>query len=122
MATEYYIVKPEKRTLFYLGKHFSYLNGLADYKYKRHADWMEYDDYKEIMCDLILDNPCYFDYDTVTLRHLQELAIAIYDFCLDSPVYIDNDCSENFNNWLEFDDTNGICEIFEQVNNELGIE
>ena len=99
MATEYYIVKPATKQVFYLGKRISCLDGINNWQYKQQASWPEWECFEDIVFD-IQENARYFleGYSDATVGQIWDFANAIYEFC-DNAVYLDNDCSDNFVNW-----------------------
>ena len=72
MGTEYYLVKPEKREIFYLGKHFNGFSGINDYKYKEEADFIDYEDWEDFFFDTLRNNWDYFYGTELTLEEVSD--------------------------------------------------
>lgn len=110
MATEYYIVKPGSKELYYLGKHLRTFEGINDIRYRCSADYIRYENSHELMMEL-LDN---YDYDCgwMTIEQLQYLAHNIYEWC-NEPVILDNDCSDTFNNYNDYTETGSVLNVWE---------
>ena len=113
MATEYYIVKPATKQVFYLGKRISCLDGINNWQYKQQASWPEWECFEDIVFD-IQENARYFleGYSDATVGQIWDFANAIYEFC-DNAVYLDNDCSDNFVNWKDWETIDVFEDIFE---------
>ena len=62
MATEYYIVKPNKKQLFYLGKRISYLDGIPNRAYKE-ADYCTWETYTDVILDIQENSPYFLEGD-----------------------------------------------------------
>lgn len=73
MGIEYYLVKPEKKEVFYLGKHFTCPYGIANRAYKNKACFIDQDCFDDFLWDFLRDNSEYFN----DLK-LEDIKEAIY--------------------------------------------
>ena len=96
MGTEYYIVKPSTKEIFYLGKRIRFLDGVN----QTEAKYVEWECYHDCLEDLFLNNFYFFESD-YSLSQIYDFVEKLYNFC-DAPVYFDNDCSETFCNWKDY--------------------
>lgn len=104
MGTEYFLVKPSKSEIFYLGRHIHDLEGVQKWCYTKKADYISYENAKELFAEIILET----DYCTeeTTIGEVGKLALAIYEWC-DVPVYFDSDISGN-EEWKNYTETGSI--------------
>ncbi len=103
MGVEYYIVKPSKKQIFYLGRRISYLEGISNNI--KGADYASYENYQDVWLD-VFENSHYFLESNYELAQLNEFFYEIFEFC-DDKVYLDNDCNDNriWKDWEEIDKT-----------------
>ena len=105
MGIEYYLVKPEKKEVFYLGKHFTCPDGIADRNYKKEADYIDYDCWDDFLWDFLKDNS--FCFDDMTLENIKEAIYKVYEWCSDGKVYFDHDCNNN-REWTDWKETGSL--------------
>lgn len=120
MATEYYIVKPDKKQIFYLGKRVSELEGIPTFSIVGEAKYPEWEYWEDVVSD-IQENSRYFleGCSNSTVGQVWDFCYAIYEFC-DDKVYLDDDCNdENFKNWKDFQEINVFEKIFGEPTTEL---
>lgn len=101
MCTEYYIIKPSKKQIFYLGKRISHLDGIPCRQYKE-ADYCTWEDYEDVITDLRENSPYFFEGD-MYIDQIRNFTAAIFEFC-DDKVCLDNDCSETFSEYNDFEE------------------
>ena len=111
MATEYYIVKPKTKQVFYLGKRISYLDGLKDWRYSKKATFPTWECYEDLVFD-IYENAKYFleGHSDATVGQIWDFCSAIWDFC-DNEVYFDNDCNDDNLEWRDWQ----VIDVFEKI-------
>ena len=114
MGTEYFLVKPNKEEIFYLGKHMSCPYGVVNRTYHDNAQYIDYDCWDDFLWDFLRENADTFD--DVTLSTAKEIIYAIYQWCLDDKVYFDNDCREGIE-WANWKETGSLITLFEKFNN-----
>lgn len=112
MATEYYIVKPNKKEIFYLGKRISYLDGIPNTDHKIEPEYPTWECWEDALFDLESNNRSNFITPELTVGQVWDFCYALYEFC-DDKVYLDNDCSSNFNVWKDWKETDVFEQIFE---------
>lgn len=105
MGTEYYIVKPNKKQMFYLGKRISYLEGISC----KEPDWCTWEDYLDVFNDLHENSPYFFEND-LYIKQVYDFAQAILDFC-DDKVCLDNDCSSTFSQYKDYEEIDDYTDI-----------
>ena len=118
MGIEFYLVKPKKREIFYLGKHFNGFEGIVNFNHVQEARFLDYEDWGDFFWDTLRENFEYFLNCDIDLDDIQEIIYKIYDWCISDEVYLDNDCSENFNNWKNFKETASIVDILTDYHNK----
>ena len=117
MSTEYWIVNPRKKEIFYLGKHWDSLDGINQYTYKAKAEIPTWEDYHEVVLDLIGNN-CNYLQPTDTLGRINRMAYEIFQWCYGEEVYVDSDASDNCVNWSSWDETGDMLKIIEEYQRE----
>lgn len=110
MGTEYYLVKPNKKEIFYLGRRISCINGAPIWHYKKQADYASWECLDDVLMDLY-ENSRYFFEEDMTFRQVWDLCYDLFDWC-DDKVYLDNDCSENASIWLDWKETGSVFNYF----------
>lgn len=118
MATEYYIVKPEQKKIFYLGKRISCLEGLNEWSYLKKADYATWECWEDVVFDLQENSRYFLEGGDMTIGQMWDFCDAIYEFCNDK-VYLDNDCSDNFVNWKDWECEDVFDQIFDRPLTEL---
>lgn len=111
MSTEYYIVKPNKKKAFYLGKRISYLEGLSNTEPK----YPEWENWEDVVFDLQENSRYFLEAGDIKVGQVWDLCYAIYEFC-DDKVFLGNDCDEtdsitNYRNWKDFE----IIDVFDDI-------
>ena len=113
MGIEYYLVKPEKQEIFYLGKHIVCPEGI--HTFNQDAHWIDYYSFSEFFFDFLEDNLTEFLCMELTLEETRNVIYRIYDWCRDSKVYFDNDCNDRAP-WLNWKETGSLIDILEEIN------
>jgi len=106
MSTEYFVVKPKTKELFYLGKRISYLEKIPIWTYTQKADYVEWEDIDDVFLD-IYENSRYFLEGEMKIEQIWDACHALLEWC-DSPVYLDNDCNDENTEWREWKETGSI--------------
>lgn len=117
MGVEYYLVKPNKKEIFELGRHIQPFEGIA--KYPQEAAWTEYDYYKEFLLDMIETNGSIIG-EQYTYEEVCNFAYYLWEW-MDDKVYIATDC-DNEQEWQEFKVTGSVydyCESHITLEDEL---
>lgn len=111
MGTEYYIVKPKQKKIFYLGRRISYLCGITSWHESvlPIEQFCEWEGYEDVVADMN-ENCRYFLEQDLMVGQVWDFANAIYEFC-DDKVYLDNDCSPNFVNWKDWEEVDVYSDI-----------
>lgn len=118
MGTEYYIVKPEKKEIFYLGKNFSGFDKVPSMTYRRslnEAEYPDYEDWEEFFWSTLKENWNYFLNSDLKLAQVSGVIYQIYNWCASDKVILDHDCSETFNEWKDWKETGSITTILEKI-------
>ena len=118
MGTEYYIVKPEKKEIFYLGKHFSGFEGIPSSTYRKsinEAEYPDYEDWEEFFWSTLKENWNYFLNCDLKIDQVSNVLYQIYNWCASDKVIFDHDCSETFNEWKDWKETGSITTILERI-------
>lgn len=110
MGTEYYIVKPSTKQVFYLGRRISHLQGLCNWIFSKEARHAEWECFEDVVFDL-QENSRYFleGSSDITIGQVWDFCYQIYEFC-DAPVYMDNDCSDNLE-WREWEEIDYLSDL-----------
>lgn len=118
MGIEYFLVKPEKKEIFYLGKHFNGFNEIKSTKYYEsldRADYPSYEDWDDFFWDTLKENWLYFLHCELTLEQTSDLIHEIYEWCTSDKVILDNDCSPTAAIWKAWKETGDISAILENL-------
>jgi hypothetical protein len=124
MGTEYFLIKPEKEEVFYLGKHFNGFNKIPSMTYRvslQDASYPDYEDWDDFFWDTLRENWSYFMYCDLTLEKASDVIHKIYEWCISDKVILDNDCSSTASIWKDWKETGGITELLEKVHRKGGI-
>ena len=113
MGSEYYLIKPEKQEIFYLGKHMNCPEGI--HTFSQDAHWINYYSFNEFFFDFLEENLTEFLCMELTLEETRSVIYKIYEWCRDDKVYFDHDCNDEAP-WLEWKETGSLMEILEKVN------
>ena len=105
MGIEYYLVKPEKKEVFYLGKHFTCPYGIADRAYKNKACFIDQDCWDDFLWDFLRDNSEYFN--DLKLEDIKEAIYKVYEWCSNGKVYFDHDCNDD-REWTDWKETGSL--------------
>ena len=111
MGTEYYLVKPNKKEIFYLGKHMNCPEGITNAIYKDKAEYIGYDCFDDFFWDFFKENYEVFYETYFTLESIRSIIYEIYEWCQYDKVYWDNDCREK-TKWLEWKETGSLINTF----------
>lgn len=112
MGTEYYLVKPGKKEVFYLGKHFTCPFGMADKAYKNNACFIDQDNFNDFLWDFLRDNSEYFN--DLKLEDIKKILYKVYEWCSDDKVYFDNDCNDKAE-WTDWSETVSLSDIIKEI-------
>lgn len=118
MGTEYYIVKPEKKEVFYLGKHFEGFDKIKNAIYCKsieEANYPSYEDWDDFFWDTLRENWNYFLGCELTLEQTSDIIHQIYEWCVSDKVILDNDCSNTCKEWKDWKETGDITVILERL-------
>ena len=107
MGTEYYLVKPSKQELFYLGKHIEPIDCITPV-----AGYIDVDCFSDFLLQVIESNDGFLD-DEYTYKDIKDFAYSLYEWC-DAPVYLSNDCSNDFELWKDYKETGSIIKFCEE--------
>ena len=121
MGTEYYIVKPEKKEVFYLGKHFSGFNKIPSMTYRaslEDARYPGYEDWHDFFWDTLQENWEYFLGCDLTLEQVFDVVHEIYEWCVSDKVILDNDCSSTASKWKDWKETEDITKLLEKIHED----
>lgn len=120
MGIEYYLLKPEKKEIFYLGKHFLGFEEIPSMIYREGiegAAYPSYEDWDDFFWDTLKTNWDYFYPCDLTLEQVSNVIHKIYEWCISDKVILDNDCSETAEIWKDWKETGNITKILEEVHN-----
>ena len=121
MGTEFYLVKPEKKEVFYLGKHFCGFNKIPEMTYRaslEDARYPDYEDWDDFLWDTLRENWEYFTGCELTLEQVSDVIYKIYDWCISDKVILDNDCTPTASVWKDWKETGDITKILEEIHKE----
>ena len=80
MATEYYMVKPSKKEIYYLGKHIMCPDGIPEWKYNEEATYIDYECWDDFFWDFLKENYHEFVNTDYTLENLQIIIYKLYKY------------------------------------------
>lgn len=112
MGVEYFIVKPDKKEIFYLGKHIEPLDCMNVFS----ADYLKVDNFNEFLLDVIETNDGFLG-EEYTYKDIKEFAYILYEWC-DAPVYLSSDASSEYDTFKDYEETGSIityCEKHEPL-------
>ena len=118
MGTEYYLLKPEKKEVFYLGKHFLGFSKIPSTSYNQEAKYPDYEDWDDFFWDTLKENWEYFLPCDLTLEQVSDLIYEIYDWCYADKVILSSDCSDEASKWLEWKETGSITALLEKIHGD----
>lgn len=107
MAIEYYVIKPAKKEVYYLGKHMICPDGMANKHYNKEATYLEYDCYDDFFWDFLRENYHEFVNTDYTLEQISNLIYNLYNWCEYDKVYFDNDCNDEAE-WKDWKETGSL--------------
>lgn len=116
MGIEYYLIKPEIKEIFYLGKHINCPDGIANAQYSKEATRINYSAFKRFFWDFVTKNEDVFYGTTLSYDEVKVIVQAIYDWCGEDKVIFDHDCSNNAKEWLKWKETGSLITLFETYN------
>lgn len=114
MGLEYYLVKPCKKEIFYLGKHMNCPEGIAERTYRDKPEWIDYDCYDDFFWDFLRENYEEFLQTELNLERLRDVIFSIYSWCIDDKVYFDNDCNDNAE-WINWKETGSLSDVLRKA-------
>ena len=117
MATEYYMVKPSKKEIYYLGKHIMCPDGIPEWKYNEEATYIDYECWDDFFWDFLKENYHEFVNTDYTLENLQIIIYKLYNWCEYDKVYFDNDCHDGAE-WLDWKETGSLFPTNEELSKE----
>ncbi len=103
MGVEYYLVKPNKREIFELGRHIQPFEKIPSYPAK--AAYANYDYYKEFLVDMIETNGSIIG-ESYTYEDVTNFAYQVWEW-LDDKVYLATDW-DNEQEWHDFKVTGSV--------------
>lgn len=117
MGIEYYLVKPEKKEILHLGRHFTCPYGIADRNYKNKACFIDQDCFDDFLWDFLREggNSSYFD--DLKLEDTKEALYKVYEWCSDGKIYFDNDCNDKAE-WTDWEEATSLLDIVKEVTNK----
>lgn len=110
MGIEYFLVKPEKRETFYLGKHFNGIEGVPNGRRNKKGFSISdaCGDWEDFFWTIFKNNLDYFrSIEGATFSQLEDIIYDIYVWCGDDIVYVDDDCHDDAE-WLNWNETGSI--------------
>lgn len=116
MGTEYYIVKPAKKEVYYLGKHMTCPDGIVNGMYKE-ANYIEYNCFEDFFWDFLKENFYEFKYTNYTLEKLSNILYNLYEWCEYDKVYFSNDCYDDVE-WINWKETGSLFPNTEELTEE----
>ena len=109
MGTEYWLVKPNKKEVFYLGKHVEPLECIS--LSASTANYLSCNCFHDFLLDVIDTNDGFLD-DSYPYSVIKEFAYFLYEWC-DDKVYFSNDCCADCALWKDYKETGSIIEFCE---------
>lgn len=110
MGVEYYLVKPDRKEIFYLGKHVESIDCIRNSAGV--ADYIEVDCYSDFLLQCIESNDGFLD-DCYTYSAIKEFVYLLYEWC-DDKVYFSNDCCGDYQLWKDYKETGSIVKFCEE--------
>ena len=110
MGTEYWLVKPNKQEIFYLGKHVQPIDCIRNAAIT--ADFIDVDCFSDFFLQIIESNDGFLD-EEYTYKDIKNFAYKLYEWC-DDKVYLSNDCYNDFELWKDYKRTGSIIEFCEE--------
>lgn len=111
MGVEYYLVKPNKKEIFYLGKHVMPLEGIKTHSIV--ASYIEHDCFHDFFLDVIDTNDGFLG-DEWKYGDVKEFAYLLYQWCENDVVYFSHDCCEDFETFKDYKETGSIIDFCEK--------
>ena len=108
MGIEYYLVKPSKQEIFYLGKHIQPIDCI----HVSVANYLDVDCFLEFFLQCIDSNDGFLG-DEYSYRDIKDFVYLLYEWC-DDPVYLSSDCSDDFKLWRGYKETGSIIKFCEE--------
>ena len=109
MGVEYFIVKPSKQEVFYLGKHIQAIDCMNNF----HADYIRVDNFNEFFLEVIESNDGFLG-DEYTYKDVRDFAYLLYEWCYNDPVYLSSDASPYYNTFKDYKETGSIINFCEE--------
>lgn len=111
MGVEYYLVKPEKREIFELGRHIQPFECLK-VSYST-ADYIDCENFKEFFLDIIDSNNGILG-DDWKYGDVVDFAYLMYDWCEGEKVFQSSDCSSDWKLFKDYNVTGSIYNFCEE--------
>ena len=109
MGVEYFIVKPSKQEVFYLGKHIQAIDCMNNF----HANYIKVDNFNEFFLEVIESNDGFLG-DEYTYKDIKNFAYLLYEWCYNDPVYLSSDASPDYNIFKDYKETGSIINFCEE--------
>ena len=107
MGVEYYIVKPEKQEVFYLGKHIEPLDCMSISAST--ANYLNVSCFQDFLLQAIESNDGFLD-EEYSYREIKNFAYTLYEWC-DDKVYLSSDCSDDWELFKNYKETGSIIDF-----------
>lgn len=115
MGVEYYLVSPEKKEKYCLGRHISCIDGVVPVTYKNgEGEYITHERGLEFMLDVIENNG--FDFlepELHTISNMYTFLYEIYEWCYDKKVYLVSDWSDSIEVWKDYKEVGSIYSFCE---------
>lgn len=112
MGVEYYLVKPKKKEVFYLGKHIEPFGCIRTHSST--ADYIDCDCFHNFFLDILDTNSDGLIGSYNTLEDVRSFAYLLYEWC-DDIVYFSNDCCDDFELFKDYEETGSIIKFCEEL-------
>ena len=116
MGTEYYLVKPSKQEVFYLGKHIEPMDCIRNKATT--VDFIDVDCFSDFLLQCIESNDGFID-DCYPYSVVKDFCYLLYEWC-DSPVFMSSDCSSDWELFKDYKETGSIIKFCEEHSSTLG--
>lgn len=116
MGTEYYLVKPDKKEVFYLGKHIEPIDCIRNSASA--ADYIDVDCWNDFLLQCIESNDGFID-DCYPYSVIKDFCYLLYEWCNDK-VYLSSDCSQDWDLFKDYKETGSIIKFCEEHSFILG--
>lgn len=110
MGVEYYIVKPSKQEVFYLGKHIEPIDCMS--VSASTANYLNVDCFQDFLLQVIDSNDGFLD-EEYSYREIKNFVYLLYEWC-DDRVYLSSDCSSDWELFKDYKETGSIINFCEK--------